>query len=133
MEAMEYFDLILKGLLIPIIPLLANMLIIACKRWIESQKEKMNIDKANFYLDRIEDLIYESIMHTSKTYVDMLKQSGMWNREAYGEAFNKTKQRILELTKEEGRDIIEEIYEDYEKYIEIKIEQILKELEDEYA
>ena len=124
----ELLDQIIIAVLIPVIPLLGYYLKLWVSQQIETLREKQNIDRVNFYLDRVESLIYEVVRTVSQTYVEDLKASGSFTVEAQREALNKAKNMVLELTKEEGQLIIEELYGDFNSYIEIQIERIVNEL-----
>ncbi len=131
----DLLDQIVIAILIPAIPLLGYYLKLWISQQIESLKENQKIDeenqkisRVNFYLDRIEKLIYEVVKSVSQTYVEELKTSGLFGAEAQKEAFRMAKDKISELTMEEGRYIIEEIYGDYYSYLNLKIEEVVNEL-----
>ncbi len=124
----DLLDQMIIAILVPAIPLLGYYIKLWISQQIQSLKENQKISRVNFYLDRIEKLIYEVVKSVSQTYVEDLKLSGMFDGEAQREAFRRAKDKISELTMEEGRYIIEEIYGDYYLYVNLKIEEVVNEL-----
>ncbi len=126
----ELLDQIIVAILIPAIPLAGYYLQLWIKKQIAALEEWQRIDRVNFYLDRVEKLIYEVVTAVSQTYVNELKSSGKFSTEAHREAFSMAREKILALTQTEGRSIIEDIYGDYEAYIALKIEEVVSNLKE---
>lgn len=80
----------------------------------EAQKAK--------YIAMLIETIEDCIKATNQTYVDSLKASGSFNKEAQEKAFKKTYDNIMLILSEESKKYLTEIYGDLDVYIKQKVE-----------
>lgn len=89
-----------------------------------SKKVSVEIENTIFE-DTINDamnIVLAVVSSTSQTFVDSLKNSGNFSKEAQLEAFNKSKENIMELLSDEAKEIIQTVYHDLDKWIDTQIE-----------
>lgn len=117
---------LLKAVIIAVVPILATYGIKA----LNSYKLNNDIISDNILIkkayDDIIDIIIQVVKSTSQTYVDSLKNQNGFTKEAQIEAFNITKQKILDLLSEEMKEFIVNKYGDLDLWLETKIEQVVK-------
>ena len=101
-------------------------------RWLtslyESNKTRIQNEKAQVVLERVADMIMTAVGTTTSTYVKQLKADNLFNAEAQKEAFSKTFETVKKQLTEESNKIIAEIYGDVEVYLTNKIEQFVEDL-----
>lgn len=77
-------------------------------------------------LNEVLDTIRSVVTYTSQTYVDSLKASGKFDKEAQVKAFEDTKQKILTLLSESSKSILTTLYGDLDTWLTIQIESTVK-------
>lgn len=73
------------------------------------------------------DLIMKVVSSTSQTYVDSLKASGEFTKEAQEKAFNETKNTIMNLLSEESKELLATLYQDIDAWLTVQIESAVRE------
>lgn len=73
------------------------------------------------------DLIMKVVSSTSQTYVDSLKASGEFTKEAQKKAFNETKDTIMNLLSEESKELLATLYQDIDAWLTVQIESAVRE------
>ena len=91
------------------------------------QKEIDN-ETANKYMDMAVDAVEQAVAFTAQTFVDTLKGSGGFTKEKQREAFQKSKDKALEILGDTTVAALGEIYGDFDAWIETKIEQVCRDL-----
>ena len=91
------------------------------------QKELDN-ETANKYMDMAVDAVEQAVAFTAQTFVDTLKGSGGFTKEKQREAFQKSKDKALEILGDTTVAALGEIYGDFDAWIETKIEQVCREI-----
>ena len=89
---------------------------------IEAQTKNEIVKK---YVVMLAETINTCVLATNQTYVDTLKKSGAFDAAAQAEAFNKTKNAILNILTDEAKKYLTEAYGDLNIYIEEQIEAIV--------
>ena len=101
-------------------------------RWLaslyESNKTKIQNEKAQVVLGQVTDMIVAAVETTTSTYVKQLKADNLFSADAQKEAFNKTFETVKKQLTEDSTQIIAETYGDVEVYLTNKIEQLVEEL-----
>lgn len=72
------------------------------------------------------DLIMKVVSSTSQTYVDSLKASGEFTKEAQEKAFNETKDTIMNLLSEESKELLATLYQDIDAWLTVQIESAVR-------
>ena len=85
-------------------------------------KEKTDSEIAHKYLDMLEDTIMKSVISTTQTYVDALKNKNAFDAEAQKTAFKMSYDAVMATLTEEAKTYLTTIVADLESYITTRIE-----------
>lgn len=118
---------ILQAVIIVIVPIIGAFFVDVLKSYKLSNDVISNNIITNALFDDIIDIVIQVVKSTSQTYVDSLKKDGVFTLEEQVEAFNITKQEVLDLLSEEMKEFIVDKYGNLDLWLETKIEQIVKE------
>ena len=91
-------------------------------------KTKTKNEKLQKLLESAIDSVSLAVASIMQTYVKGLKASGNFTKEAQIEAFNKAKEKALQLINEEGKNAIKTLYGDFNEWLEAQIEAKVQEL-----
>lgn len=91
-------------------------------------KSKVKNETAQQYLTDALDIVNNSVKATYQTYVQALKESGSFDKDAQLAALEKAKYSILSQLSEGAKSYIEGAFGDVDKWIETKIESCLYDL-----
>ena len=91
------------------------------------QKELDN-ETANKYMDMAVEAVEQAVTSTAQTFVDALKSSGGFTKEKQLEAFQKSKDKALAILGDTAVAALNEIYGDFDAWIDTKIEQVCRDL-----
>ena len=91
------------------------------------QKEIDN-ETANKYMDMAVDAVEQAVASTAQTFVDALKSSGGFTKEKQLEAFQKSRDKALEILGDTAVKALGEIYGDFDAWVDTKIEQVCREI-----
>lgn len=89
---------------------------------------KIKDDKAANFLNQASDIVLNAVRSVFQTYVESLKNSGNFNKEAQAIAFNLAKNIILKQMGEELKTFIITNYGDLDDWIRNKIEASINQL-----
>lgn len=126
MNIQETLSTILKMVLVPILPLLTTYIIYWLKIKVDELKEKINNEKFNKYLDILHELITSNVMMVNQTFVDALKKDEIFTKENQIEAFNLVKTNVLNSLTRVGYDVLANVIEDLDTYINTEIEAAVR-------
>lgn len=91
-------------------------------------KSKVKNETAQQYLTDALDIVNNSVKATYQTYVQALKETGSFDKDAQLAALEKAKYSILSQLSEGAKDYIAGAFGDVNKWIETKIESCLYDL-----
>ena len=96
----------------------------------ETAKIQQQIDNetASKYMDMAADAVAQAVTYTAQTFTDALKAEGKFTKEKQIEAFNKAKDKTLEILGDAAVNALGEIYGDFDTWVETKIEQVCREI-----
>lgn len=97
------------------------------KRTAQIAKELDNATAAK-YMNMAADAVAQAVTYTAQTFTDALKAEGKFTKEKQLEAFNKDKDKTLEILGETAVEALGEIYGDFDTWLETKIEQTCREI-----
>lgn len=106
---------IIEVCLIPLLGLLTSYLI----EYIKTKTKSAKLDK---YVDMLNDTITECVLATKQTYVEALKKNGNFDETAQKEAFEKTKQAVMNILSADAKEYLTTVYGDLNVYVNQKIE-----------
>lgn len=87
---------------------------------IEKEIDNETVSK---YMDMAVDAVAQAVAFTAQTFVDALKAEGKFTKEKQLEAFQKAKGKVLEILGDTVVKALNEVYGDFDAWIETKIEQ----------
>lgn len=85
-------------------------------------KAKTDSAVAAKYIDMVVDTVTRCVMTTNQTYVNALKEQGIFTPEAQKIAFNRTYQMVLTVLSQEAKEYMINITGDFEAYLNELIE-----------
>lgn len=97
------------------------------KRTAQIEKELDN-ETAAKYMNMAADAVAQAVTYTAQTFTDALKAEGKFTKEKQIEAFNKAKDKTLEILGDAAVNALGEIYGDFDTWVETKIEQVCRDL-----
>lgn len=122
---MEFTQLITDIFQVCIIPLLGVLTAFFVK-WVNAKSTEIqaNVDDVtlNKYMAMLTQTISDCVIATNQTYVESLKQQNRFDSEAQKEAFNLTKDAVLEILSEDAKLYLSTAVGDLNTYITKKIE-----------
>lgn len=81
---------------------------------------------ASKYIKMLTETICTCVEATNQTYVESLKKTGAFDEAAQKEAFNKTKEAVMNILSDEAKKYLANIYGDLDQFIESMIEAQVK-------
>lgn len=128
-------DEIIGKIILAVIVIVVVPLLVWAVRWtVELLKAKAaQIDNETVrktVLDAI-DCVEQAVIYVMQTYVDGLKRSGSFTKEAQSEAYEKAKAKAYNLINQETQAIIESEYGDFNQWLDTKIEQTVRQTKKE--
>lgn len=92
--------------------------------------EKAKNDRAKATIEAVSNLIFDVTAETTQTFVDELKKGGLWNEQSKVQAFQKSREKALLMISKEAREIIAEIYGDFDAWLTTQIESSVHSLKE---
>ena len=114
---------LLQAVITAVVPVLTVYLVTLLKAKIAEASAKIESIKAEAFLREVSDAVGTAVMFTSQTYVDKLKDSGVFTAENQLEALRLAKDKAIELTSKSALAFLNTTYRDAADYIESKIEE----------
>ena len=105
----------------------AYLVVLLKKRTAQIDKELDN-ETAAKYMNMAVDAVAQAVTYTAQTFTDTLKAEGKFTKEKQIEAFNKAKEKTLEILGNTTVAVLGEIYGNFDKWIDTKIEQVCHDL-----
>ena len=103
--------------IIPLLGVLTTWLITYIRAKKIESKERYNLDVISQTLDSLEKLVVDCVLATKQTYVDELKKTGKFDREAQLAAFEKTKNAVLDVLSDDTKALLDSAIGDLGIYI----------------
>ena len=66
--------------------------------------------------------VMDAVLYINQIYVDSLKSSGKFDKEAQEEAFNRAYAEAINMISAEAKNVIEQLYGSFDKWLKLKIE-----------
>lgn len=122
----DFLITLLEAVLIAAIPVLTAYAVKFLQAKSEQAAVQIENETAQAYLAEITSAVTTAVTATSQTYVDSLKASGAFTKEAQIEALLKAKDTALSILSAEAREFVEQAYGDITTYLEAKIEETVR-------
>ena len=91
-------------------------------------QQQIDNDTASKYMDMACDAVAQAVTYTAQTFVDTLKAEGAFTKEKQLEAFERAKDKTLEILGGAALTALDEIYGDFDVWLDTKIEQVCREI-----
>jgi molecular chaperone GrpE (heat shock protein) len=116
-----------KDLLIYIIQSLCGLVISVGIPYIFTLiRKKIKDEKLARIIDRVENIVSKTVTLVNQTYVDALKESNLFDKEAQIAAFEMCKERVLAMLNDEAVKAIAETFGDFDEWIRTLIEAYVR-------
>lgn len=118
--------------IVPILCLLitaggAYLVALLRKRTAQIEQELGN-ETAAKYIDMACEAVVQAVTFTAQTFVDTLKAERAFTKEKQLEAFNTAKDKTLEILGDTAVEALNEIYGDFDVWLNTKIEQVCRDI-----
>ena len=140
MDVKEFLQQVLYVVATGILPILTVYIVNLIKVKTKEVTEKLNESNTKFddyqldkYIINAVDIIGTAVIEVNQTYVDNLKKAGKFTEEAEENAKQKAIDRCKQLISENSKKAIEVVYNDYEAFLNSKIEELVKKNKDDSA
>lgn len=90
-------------------------------------RKKVKDEKLERIINRVENIVKQTVILINQTYVDALKEEGLFDKEAQKAAFEMCKEKVLAMLNDEAIVAIAETFGDYEEWIRTLIEAYVRE------
>lgn len=125
MEFSEMLNYILYVVLTVILPVVAKYAVDLIKTKIKESNiiadATKNEDLSKIIEGALSDVM-DAVLYINQVYVDSLKSSGKFDKEAQQEAFNRAYKEALNMISDEAKKVIEQLYGSFDKWLKLKIE-----------
>ena len=116
MEYKELLPVIIQTVLIPLLIALTGFLV----KWINAKanqlKEKATDDRYFLYIDILQELVTKTVIMVNQTYVDELKKTNSFSKEAQAQAFKMVYETVITSLSEDVYTYLEKIVGDLDDY-----------------
>ena len=125
MEFSEMLNYVLYVVLTIIIPVVAKYAVDLIKTKIKESNiiadATKNEDLSKIVEGALSDVM-DAVLYINQIYVDSLKSSGRFDKEAQEEAFNRAYVEAMNMISDEAKKVIEQLYGSFDKWLKLKIE-----------
>ena len=125
MEFSEVFNYVLYVVLTVILPVVAKYVVDLIKTKIKESNiiadATKNEDLSKIVEGALSDVM-DAVLYINQIYVDSLKSSGKFDKEAQEEAFNRAYTEAMNMISDEAKKVIEQLYGSFDKWLKLKIE-----------
>lgn len=125
MEFSEIINYVLYIVLTVILPVVATYVVNLIKAKIKESDiiadatQNENITKI---IENALSDVMDAVLYINQIYVDALKSSGKFDKDAQKNAFNRAYAEALNMISEESQKVIEQVYGSFDKWLMLKIE-----------
>ena len=125
MEFSEILNYCLYTVLTVILPVVATYAVNLIKAKIKESNiiadATKNEDLSKIVEGALSDVM-DAVLYINQIYVDSLKSSGKFDKEAQEEAFNRAYAEAMNMISAEAKNVIEQLYGSFDKWLKLKIE-----------
>jgi hypothetical protein len=125
MEFNEVLNNVLYIVLTAIVPVVTTYVINLIKVKIKESdaitEATKNEDASNLIKDALNDVM-DAVLYVNQIYTDSLKASGRFDEKAQKEAFNRAYVEAMNLISNEAKEVIQNMYGSFDKWLQLKIE-----------
>lgn len=118
----EFLTIVIKIFVIPLAGVLTSALVAYIKVKSQELIAKTDNTTAQKYITMAQETVSACVIATNQTYVETLKQQGKFDKEAQIEAFNRTKEAVLQILSTDAQAYLIEAVGDIDVYLNALIE-----------
>lgn len=122
----ELLNTIMTAVVIPLLIAISGYLIAYLRKKSAEITNSIDDQLIRYYVNEANEAVLQAVDTMFQTYVYSLKEKGEFTKEAQVEAFNKAKNLALELLSSEAKEILMQVYGDFDLWLSTKIEQLVK-------
>ena len=122
----ETMNTIITAVVVPILVALVPFIVGYLNKLSEEIKTRIKDKNLAKYIDIAEDAIETSVIAIMQTYVDSIKGTDQWTKEAQEIAFGKAKIQAITIMGAAARCALKEVYGDLDTWINAKIQEYVK-------
>lgn len=89
-------------------------------------RKKVKDERLNNIISRVENIVSKTVILINQTYVDALKEAGMFGKEEQKAAFEMCKSKVLAMLNDEAIKAIAETFGDFDEWIRTLIEAYVR-------
>lgn len=127
MTLKEFLEQILYLLATGIMPVLTVYIVMLLKTKIKEYTTMIDNEQLESYVNTAVDVIGMVVIQVNQTFVNELKKKGEFTPEAAIEAKNRAIEECKKLISENSKMAIETLYNDFDAYLNSKIEELVNE------
>ena len=132
MDIKEFIHELLYIVATGILPILAVYIVSLLKVKIKEKTVQLEDEQLEKYINSATNVISQVVLEVNQTFVDSLKKSGKFTVESATEAKNLAVEKCKQLISENSKNAIEIMYNDFELYLNSKIEELVRENKEEF-
>lgn len=119
MDINEIILMILQGVLVPLIIYGITLL----RSYLAAKTESLQVQRA---IDQASDAAIKAVSETAQAYVDEMKGTGQWDKDAADEAFKLSLATAKQILGAEGMKLLQTVTGDVEAYLTAAIEDAVR-------
>ena len=121
----DVLEILFKLIVLPIIPLVVLYAKTFIQLKIEELQKKIDNENVDKYLGLANDILQKVVTEVTQTYVDNLKSTNSFDKEAQKKAFMSAKEKFELIATDEVKNVINEVMGDYDAWIQSAIETLV--------
>lgn len=125
MEFSEVLNYILYVILTVILPVMATYVVNLIKAKIKESNviaDATHNENLSKIIENTLSDVMDAVLYINQIYVDALKSSGKFDKDAQKNAFNRAYVEAMNMISDESKKIIEQVYGSFDKWLKLKIE-----------
>lgn len=126
----ELTPFLLETLVVTLVAILTKYMIPAIKSMIDRNLSAIENEKIEATLKHVNDILFDITAETTQTFVDNMKKEGKWDEQSKKEAYEQTRQKALLMISTEAKELIGELYTDFDTWLQTQIESSVYSLKD---
>lgn len=123
----ENLNFVFTAIIFPVLTALGAYAVLFIRKKGQALKLQTNNEQFKRYIDLAEDAIVRSVIAVNETFVNKLKEENQFTKETALKAFNAAKESALAIMDETAKNMLDSMMEDFDKWIDITIENIVAE------
>lgn len=127
MDIKEFIHELLYLVATGILPILTLYVVTLLKAKVKESTIQLENDQIEAYINTATNVIGQVVIEVNQTFVDSLKKSGSFTSKSAEEAKNLAIEKCNLLISEKSKKAIELVYNDFNAYLNSKIEELVRE------